>query len=257
MEVKERLRAAWRLTRIRTESLGAGLKAAALPMVCRICEAVTERTAYCDSCRDELREAGTSACPRCALTSGPWTRTAAGCSWCRKRSLGFDAALALGPYAGPIRAACLELKHRRNAWLARELADLIVDAHAAAFEPLRGALVVPVPLHWRRQWQRGFNQAAHLGSRITDRIGGASADPLKRVISTPKLTAFGGRERARLMKNAFRVWHPADISGRTIVLVDDIMTTGATCGAAARVLKQAGAARIVAVVIARTQESRS
>lgn len=258
MEVKERLRAAWRLTRAHAEALGDGLKAAAFPMLCRICEAETNGAAYCPACRNELKEAGASACPRCASTrEGPWTWTADDCSWCKKRSLGFDRALALGPYSGPIRAACLELKDRRNAWLAKDLADLVVDAHLTAFEPLRGSLVVPVPLHWHRRLYRGFDQAGELAARIARRIGGKQACRLRRVVSTPPLADRTRRERAKLMEHAFRVHRPAAISGRTIVLVDDIMTTGATCGSAARALKRAGAARVVAVVIARTEEHRS
>jgi predicted amidophosphoribosyltransferase len=76
---------------------------------------------------------------------------------------------------------------------------------------------------------------------------------LRRVVRTPKLATLGRVERAELLRNAFKVnyFHVNACFGRTVLLVDDILTTGATCGAAARALKRAGAARVVAVVIGR------
>ena len=125
---------------------------------------------------------------------------------CRGRRLGFDAAIALGPYQGPIRDLCLRLKHERNAWLARWLVDLLVEARGRGSAGCReDAWVVPVPLHWRRRWQRGYNQADELARRLAKRLALRRVRALRRVVATDPLAGSGRAERARLMRDAFRV----------------------------------------------------
>lgn len=182
---------------------------------------------------------------------GPWEQDQAGCSECRGKSLGFDGAVALGPYQGPIRHLCLQLKRDRNAWLAPWLAELLIESRGEILRRYEGARVVPVPLHWQRRWVRGYNQSEALGRRLARRLGARFVRPLRRVVSTPVLAELNRAERAKAMRGVFRVRNSGTIEGRTVLLVDDILTTGATCGSAARALKQAGAARVVAVVIGR------
>jgi ComF family protein len=177
-----------------------------------------------------------------------------GCGECRGRPLGFDAAFALGPYKGPIRALCLRLKHQTDAWLAPWLAGVLLEARPAlrVAAGSGGALVVPVPLHWQRWWVRGYNQSDELARGLARRVGVPRVRALRRVKSTRILAGLGRAERAELLRNAFVARPAADqLKDKTVFLVDDIMTSGATCGAAARALKRAGAARVVAVVIAR------
>jgi ComF family protein len=210
---------------------------------------------FCDECRGKLLAAAGSACPRCALPVGPWARQDGGCSRCRGESLGFDAAIALGPYQEPIRELCLLLKHERNAWLARWLVDLLVEARVEVSRLPKDAWVVPVPLHWRRRWERGYNQADELARRLAKRLGLKRTDALRRVVWTRPLALLGRVERTQVMRDAFQVRRgskPA-LAGRMVVLVDDILTTGATCGAAARTLKKAGAARVTVVVVGRAE----
>lgn len=234
------------------------LEALVFPWVCSICEGPGDDSPFCAPCRRVLLDdASGRACPRCAMPLGPWENQAGGCAECRGRSLGFDAALALGPYDGTIRDLCLRLKRERNAWLAPWLAEVLVEARAEVRQIPGDAWVVPVPLHWKRQWQRGYNQADALAGGLAKRLSLRLAHPLRRVGATPPL-AFAGRvERAHLMRGAFEIRRRGaagrGLSGRTVLLVDDILTTGATCGAAARVLKRAGAARVVVVVIGRAE----
>jgi ComF family protein len=185
---------------------------------------------------------------------GRWAVRREGCGECRGRRLGFDAAVALGPYQGPIRDLCLRLKHHPNGWVAPWLAGVLVDARPglrdeSARSP--GALVVPVPLHWKRRWLRGYNQAGELARGVSARLGLRRADLLRRVKTTEILAGLNRAERAQALRNAFRARGSPDLDGRTVLLVDDVLTTGATCGAAARALKRAGAKRVVAVVVAR------
>ncbi len=180
-----------------------------------------------------------------------------GCSECRGKPLGFDAALALAPYQGPLRDLCLRLKHAQDAWLARWLAELVAEARreslSAELSRDPTALVVPVPLHWRRRFERGYNQAEALADALSRVLGLRSSRVLRRVKPTAKLAGIGRTERAARLRGAFRARRGRSLDGRTVLLVDDILTTGATCGGAARALKAAGASRVVAVVVARAE----
>ncbi|WP_020467303.1 ComF family protein [Singulisphaera acidiphila] len=229
------------------------LEALVFPWVCPICEQPGVDSPFCESCRNDLVNASGLVCERCAMPLGPWSNQVGGCFECRGRPLGFDAAIALGPYEGTIRDLCLRLKRESNAWLAPWLAKVLVDARAEVRQVPADSWVVPIPLHWRRQWQRGYNQADALARGISKRLSLRLAHPLRRVRSTPHLASAGRSERAKVMREVFEVRRRQALGGRTVLLVDDILTTGATCGAAARALKRAGAARVVVLVIGRAE----
>lgn len=250
-DLPKRLRQLW------TAGLGA-IGSLVLPFECPVCggDGEGDGAPFCPDCRAELLDAAGEACPRCAMSVGPWSALRKGCGECRGRGLGFDAAVALGPYQGPIRDLCLRMKHETNAWIAPWMAGLLLEARPslrveAARTP--GAWVVPVPLHWYRRWARGYNQADELARGVADRLGLRRAHVLRRVVATKVLAGLGRVERAKSLRGAFRVRGSRGLEGRTVFLVDDILTTGATCGAAARALKRAGAARVVAVVIGRAE----
>jgi ComF family protein len=225
------------------------------PWQCPICGAGAIGAPFCVDCLPALLESAAAACPRCALPLGPWARQDGGCSQCRGESLGFDAAIALGPYHGPIRQLCLLLKHEQNAWLARWLIDLLLEARPEVVGLPQDAWVVPVPLHWWRRWERGYNQSDELARRLAKRLSLRCSAALRRVVATDPLAPMGRVERAQVMRDVFRVRRSPNraLAGRTVILVDDILTTGATCGAAARTLKKAGVARVVVVVIGRAE----
>ncbi len=230
-----------------------------VPRECPICEIYSENNhssaPFCLDCRAELIDAASITCSRCAMTMGPYARRDGGCGECRGRSLGFDAAVALAPYQGPVRELCLKLKHEPNSWMAPWMADVLLEARPELRELTRDALVTPVPLHWWRHWQRGYNQAEELSRGLAERLDLSFVNALRKVVSTGKLAGLGRTERAKLLRNAFAVRKTSArvLEGRTVVLVDDVLTTGATCGAAARALKRAGAKRVIAVVIARAE----
>ena len=127
------------------------LDALVFPWSCLICGEEGSASPFCRSCRQGLMEesarAAASACPRCALSAGPFADLRGGCGVCRNHSLGFDAALALAPYDGYIRELCLRLKHERNAWLAPWLSDLFVEARRNAVSqlPLTSSAVRKIP----------------------------------------------------------------------------------------------------------------
>ncbi len=229
------------------------------PAYCPVCDVATGGPAFCDDCREELLEAAGLACPRCAMPIGPFANLLGGCSECRGRPLGFDRAVALGPYQGPFRQLCLDLKHERNAWMARWLAELVVEGRSEILRreveeaPGLEPWVVPVPLHWSRRVVRGYNQAEALAVGLARPLRLRVRHSLRRIAATPALATVGRTDRAAIMKQAFRARKTRGLEGRTVLLVDDILTTGATCGAASRALKRAGAARVVVVVVARAE----
>jgi len=189
------------------------------------------------------------------LLGGPYADLRGGCAACRDRSLGFDAALALGTYTGEIQKLCLRLKNESNAWLAPWLSDLFVEARGSALSQLpRDTCVVPVPLYWLRRCWRGYNQAEALAEGLGQRLNFPVVHALRRVVATEQLAHKGRTARNEVMRGAFRPRSGSQLVGRTVLLVDDILTTGATSGAAARALKRAGAARVIVVVIARTEQ---
>jgi len=247
--------AAGRLIRGCWGAAGQAVDALMFPATCPVCDASTSGPPFCPDCRAELLGAAGPTCPRCAMPVGPFGDLAGGCSECRGRSLGFDRAIALGPYSGPIRHLCLSLKRDRNAWMARWVAELVAEGQAGALREEAEAIpwVVPVPLHWRKRLRRGYNQAEALAQGLARPLGLGVRPALRRVVETPALALAGRSERAKLLRDAFQARDLRGLRGQPVLLVDDILTTGATAGAAARALKRAGASRVVLVVVARAE----
>jgi ComF family protein len=135
-----------------------------------------------------------------------------------------------------------ELARPMGAWMARAGADVLVDADA----------ITPTPLHARRLWTRGFNQAAALAREIARRAG-KPYEPglLERVKATRSQVGLTREQRAENVQGAFRSPSGAPVAGRRIVLVDDVLTSGATANAATRALLRAGAAEVDLIVFAR------
>jgi ComF family protein len=230
------------------------------PWSCAVCGREGISGPFCSECRGELLQQSAldskSVCVRCALQVGPFADLRGGCASCRDRSLGFDASFAMGSYVGELRDLCLRLKHERNAWLASSLSKLFVEARRDVFGALPlDTVVVPVPLYWWRRWERGYNQAEALAEGVAKQLKLPVRRLLRRVASTRKLAELGITARSEVMRGVFRARRRSKLKGHTVLLVDDVLTTGATCGAAARVLKQAGAVRVVVCVIARTERT--
>jgi ComF family protein len=160
------------------------------------------------------------------------------------------AAVAYGDIA---RAVALKLKYSGRPGVAETLAHFMqrhVDSSDAQ------ALLAPVPLHRWRIWKRGYNQSGLIASALARRTGlKAELGLLERTKRTPPLKGLGPRERALTVRGAFRVPHPELVKGRTILLVDDVFTSGATAGACAKALKRAGAARVEILCWARVVRS--
>lgn len=146
----------------------------------------------------------------------------------------------------------LRIKSGAGEALAEMLGRVTAETKAPALKALGVEAVVPVPLHWRRRWARGYNQAAGLARELAATIG-LRFEPgwLRRVKPAPQQAQPSRTARQENMKGAFLARPGASLSGRVVLLVDDVMTTGSTASEAARTLKAAGAGKVVALVLAR------
>ena len=125
---------------------------------------------------------------------------------------------------------------------------------AGTTDARRRWVTVPVPLHWKRRWERGYNQAETLARSLAARLGVQSFNALKRVAETQPLAFRSRTERFETMKYAFQgsLFARGRTTGKRVLLVDDVLTTGATMSSAAKRLKSLGAERVIAVVVCRT-----
>jgi ComF family protein len=217
----------------------------ALPPRCPGCGAIAaEPHRFCLDCWRSLTFLGEPCCARCGL---PFEFAGAGeaeCGGCLAEPPPFDRLRAAVAYGEVSRQVALKLKYGGRLGLAETLAHFMLrHVRAGQGEPL----LVPVPLHRWRIWKRGYNQAALIAGALSRRSGLPLAlDLLVRTRATPLLKGLGRRERALAVRGAFRVPAPARarLSGRHVLLVDDVFTSGATAAACARALKRGGAARV-------------
>jgi ComF family protein len=170
------------------------------------------------------------------------------CALCRAGIQGFDRAASFGYYDDALRGLIHLLKYSGMRPLAPVLSRLL---DRALPREDRYDFVVPVPLHWRRRWSRGFNQSELLAQGIASRRGIPLLNALARVKATAIQAGLTSAGRRRNMSGAFRLRPGAALRGKRILLVDDVFTTGATAGACARVLKSAGASSVTLLTLAR------
>ncbi|KKR48898.1 MAG: Competence protein F [Candidatus Magasanikbacteria bacterium GW2011_GWC2_40_17] len=220
------------------------------PVFCIFCE--KEGMAVCQNCLKEIESVPQFFCPVCYKDNLNGGST---CFFCQANSF-LDGVMALGSYQEKkLRQAILEYKYnfKRNVFIVFEhLADDFlskVSFHDIFIKKLNW-LFVPVPLHRSRYWERGFNQAEELAKMLASRVGKeVGAGILKRVKKTSRQVGLGRTERIKNLAGGFIV--EKELSGRDIILVDDVFTTGATLQECAKVLKQAGAGLIWSLTVAR------
>ena len=170
------------------------------------------------------------------------------CRLCRMGTRGFDAAYCFGTYEGPLRELIHLFKYGRMKPLGRNLGAYLASALP---RDERFDLVVAMPLHWRREWQRGFNQSRLLAIEIARRCGIKVINAVRRTRATASQAGLSHAGRRKNVSGAFRARKRRGMQGRRVLLIDDVMTTGATASACARALKRAGAKSVTLLTLAR------
>lgn len=228
------------------------------PHVCPVCsEAVADSSdTLCGDCWRQLREGlQISACPTCGHSVGRYAVIDNRCHRCQHRRPKVTHVVRVGEYDGPLRELILDLKFHRKSQLDRFLGSLLADLIIGDAELHAVDFLVPVPLHWRRRWRRSYNQSdllARAAARALKAAGHAIAidRDLLRIRATPPQTTLTTTERMRNLHGAFAVRPGSPYANKHICLIDDVVTTGTTLRTAAGILKQAGAAKVSAVVLA-------
>ncbi len=175
------------------------------------------------------------------------------CGLCRRGVRGFDVAYSFGFYEDHLRKLIHLFKYSRIQTLSGPLGKLLARAL-----PLEQSfdVIVPMPLHWRKRWQRGFNQAELLAREISRRTHVPVRDALRRVRNTESQAGLTSAKRRKNVSGAFqpsrRAVNRKLLEGTRVLLIDDVMTTGATAASGARALKRAGARHVTLLTLART-----
>lgn len=174
------------------------------------------------------------------------------CALCRRGARGFDAAYSFGFYEGELRKLIHLFKYGRIRTLSKPLGRLLA---AALPREQRFDAIVPMPLHWHKRWQRGFNQAELLAREIGRRTHTPVVNAIRRARDTESQAGLTSAKRRKNVSGAFQAarfrGRSNTIQGRSVLLIDDVMTTGATAASCARALKRAGAREVTLLTLAR------
>ncbi len=218
----------------------------------------------CPACREALVEGPEGVCPacfhslgrlpekRCPLCGGPLDTPLELCRECVQERRPWVAAVCAFPYHGPVGDWLRALKYGGQLAFVPPLAREMAHAwETYGRDRLDAQLVVPIPLHWRRIRERGFNQAGVLAEALSRELKIPYGEVLCRPLNTGHQARLKGESRRRNLRNAFRLRSGKDVRGLRILVVDDVFTTGATLTAACQALLDAGAAETAVLAAAR------
>lgn len=221
------------------------------PDFCLVCaEYPVLKWGLCADCLNSITGSEERRCHRCASRIGAFEEENP-CAACRNIVLHFDRAIALGSYSGLLKRLICQYKYLPDYRLCRPIRSLI---HALLPEGIPADIIVPVPLHWKRKLSRGFNHSESIAAAAAEKLHIPYVPRLLyRCRSTVHQAGLSRTARISNVKNAFEVspGYREKIRNNHVVVVDDVMSTGATCSNCARVLKKSGAASVTVLVLAR------
>lgn len=229
-----------------------------LPGQCKVCQQPLARLRdrfICSNCWAKVELILPPQCYRCGKALAPSFIDIESpiCKTCQNEKRYFYQARAVGYYRGVLKEAVLLLKFGKKTGLSQMMGDLLVDVLKK--QPEMAAeidAILPVPLHWWRRYSRGFNQSELLASVLSKYLHRPLLTKLlQRTRATTPQTTLKRKERLENIKGAFKVKHPDKIANKTLLLVDDVYTTGATVNECAKVLSRARAKRVYVLTLAR------
>lgn len=222
-------------------------------LVCGVTLAGTEEPWLCAACREALPLFGdrSDLCARCSAPLGPAT-AAGGCRDCARLSPRFEAVRAAGSYAGPLRRLVTGLKYARHTPCAWPLGEILAD-RLRGWGPLpTDAVLVPFPGTAVSRRRRGFDPPALIAAEVAERLGlRLEEGALRRRGDPPPQASLSRTDRLGAPRGTVEVARPAAVRGRTVLLVDDVLTTGASASEAARALRAAESGPVLVAVAAR------
>lgn len=224
------------------------------PRVCPGCDALSDRPGryLCSTCLAQVCLHDRGLCGTCGAPVEGGVGHAFICGPCAEAKPAFDRARSAGHFHGVLREQIHQFKYSGALWLRHDLADFLLGCLSAHFTPEAVDVVVPVPLHAVRERERSYNQSTLLAQEVARRLGRRfDGRSLGRVKSAPSQTRLDAAHRRLNILGAFAVLRPEWVAQRCVLLVDDVMTTGATLSECARMLKKAGARSVWAVTVAR------
>ncbi len=228
------------------------------PSRCVICESPLDplqKSPLCIEHSREIRPVKPPACSKCGRKMYGETVEELICAKCRATTVHYDTGYSAYIYADPLKELIHLFKYGKRRYLRFYLGELLVGYLRERGDLSGYDAIVPVPLHWRRHWSRGFNQAADLGKALSKGLGiPIMKKNLRRVRNTRPQVWTDPKEREDNIKNAFEVRCPERMAGKKLILLDDVITTGATLNECARVLKRAGASIVTIVTLAHASD---
>lgn len=216
-----------------------------LPPRCLVCSGKDRVTrGVCSRCRSRIKPFPAASCDVCGKAIG----TRGVCLQCQRQPPFFDKMLSACVYEGMIQEIIHQFKYRRVTVYKKFLAGLVAERIAAA--GVSFDLIAPVPLHWSRLFERGYNQSMLIARELSGYMGSDMRyEILQKTRRTPSQVGLPKADRERNLKNAFAA---TGVEGKSVVVVDDVITTGETAREVSRALKNAGAACVIFASVGRT-----
>lgn len=219
---------------------------------CALCDS-SDHSRICRRCMTQLFHSPKYSCSVCAL---PLAHTALLCGECLRHIPEFDRTYSPYIYEKPLSNLVIRFKEQRDFFAGKALADIFCQRISAQMiqrhQPMPD-LITAIPLHWKKQVNRGFNQSAFFAHYLSQHMNIPLFTHVKRTESSPPQKSLDRKQRLNSMRNSFSITRP--LNHEHIVIVDDVMTTGATVSALTIALKKAGAGKVSVWVLARVPKT--